>query len=316
MTSLLSKCDQVSIVPCLKSSTGIKLPSPPPMAEEIPNLEKLSVSSATLASLLHRFTSSSGDLDGLLFGHLSLLPPILHDDDHLHLHSSSSSSAASITGYFCSGFPMHFYDHLGHVNPSSFPSSSSSSSLLGWFSARRLSPLRPSMRELAVSISLSKTLTPCVFLLLSSSASPNNSIHTIDFRAFVVSGGVLEPRSLDLVNLGLGLWGQSGNFSAESALPWIPTGIKKGKGKSIGRTQEVAREKKVLDKFVEGFEIERLEQMVGAGAGKCIPELEDLYGRMLLKLESLARLVEKSSARVLQQENHNLRLQSKIVGLE
>ncbi|CAL9752536.1 unnamed protein product [Musa acuminata subsp. burmannicoides] len=50
-----------------------------------------------------------------------------------------------------------------------------------------------------------------------------------------------------------------------------------------------------------GFGAERLERLVGPAATGYTSELEDLYGKMLLQLESLASLVEESSARILEQ---------------
>lgn len=57
----------------------------------------------------------------------------------------------------------------------------------------------------------------------------------------------------------------------------------------------------MLESSAEGFSVERLGRLVGPVASQCTSELEDLYGRMLLKLESLARLVEESSAKILVQ---------------
>lgn len=85
-----------------------------------------------------------------------------------------------------------------------------------------------------MSVSLAKTLgsnTPCVFLLLSSSLSPNRAVHTYDYRAFLLSPGVnpvLEPVSLRVLNVGpSSSGGQYDSFSANlSALPSVPCVIR------------------------------------------------------------------------------------------
>ncbi|WJZ89166.1 hypothetical protein VitviT2T_008404 [Vitis vinifera] len=46
------------------------------------------------------------------------------------------------------------------------------------------------------------------------------------------------------------------------------------------------------------------------------PEIEDLYEKMILKLKELARLMDKSSARVLEQEDQNGKLRCKLAGLQ
>ncbi|XP_026661127.2 uncharacterized protein LOC103708924 [Phoenix dactylifera] len=319
-------------------------------------VEKISISGPTLASIIHRFTSSPGDVDGLLFGHVARLPPPdLHDDDPSAATSAAASQSplsATVTGIFCSGSPMGFYDALGRLDLPALRRAFAAAdhrppgfALLGWFSGRRRSPVHPSMREFAVSFSLSKypTLTlddrpgsahpdlppkPCIFLLLASSPSPNHAVHTHEYRAFVfrstaAGSGALEPRSLDVINVGPAFRGQYSSFSPASAFPWMPCwprGIEEGerergskKGESL---REAERELRLLESSAEGFGLERLERLVGPGAAEYTSELEDLYTKMLLKLEGLARLVEKSSARVLEQENRNSLLRNKLAGME
>jgi hypothetical protein len=70
-----------------------------------------------------------------------------------------------------------------------------------------------------------------VFLLLSSSLSPNRAVHTHDYRPFLLGPGVkpvLEPASLRVLNVGLSSsGGQYGTFSANlSALPSMPCAIR------------------------------------------------------------------------------------------
>lgn len=76
------------------------------------------------------------------------------------------------------------------------------------------------------------------------------------------------------------------------------------------------KDQKELDLCAEGFEIGRLNKLMGSDASNYTAELEHLYDKMLVKLDSLARLVETSSAKVLEQENHNMKLRYKVAGLE
>ncbi|KAJ4772109.1 BRISC complex subunit Abro1 [Rhynchospora pubera] len=313
--------------------------TPPPPSD-------LSISGAALASLLHLAATSASDSSGLLSGHLSLpsssSAPLSDFDPSPSIPTPSPSSHLFITHLFSFNSPLSFFSSLGHVDApflrSHFPDSSS---LVGWFSFRRNSALRPSMRELAVSVSLSKTLgtdTPCVFLLLSSSLSPNRAVHTHDYRAFLLRPGakpVLEPMSLRVLNVGPGSsGGQYSAFSANlSTLPSMPCAIRgmddvdsmviceggKGNSKkeeSLLAMKEKAREQKVLDSSTEGFEVERLERLVGVPTNAYTHEIEELYRSMLSKLESLTHQVEKTSAMVFEQENQNLELRCKVAGME
>ncbi|KAJ3671724.1 hypothetical protein LUZ60_007803 [Juncus effusus] len=216
------------------------------------------------------------------------------------------------------------------------------SPIVGWFSYRRNTSPRPSMRELAVSSSLAKTLEtnnniPCVFLLLSSSNSPNRAVHTHVYKAFVVlkqgERSVLQPVSLKVINVGpSSSGGQYGNFTPElSPLPLMPCSVratedlhfnpcsegekkKSKKEESLGDLKEKARGQKTLDSVSDGFGVERLEKLVTGNS--YTNELEDLYCSMLSKLEGLVRQVEKSSIRVSDQENRNLELRCKLAGME
>jgi hypothetical protein len=60
-------------------------------------------------------------------------------------------------------------------------------------------------------------------------------------------------------------------------------------------------ERRQLDLCAEGFEVRRLRRLIGSGAADYTAELEDLYEKMLAKVESLARQVELSSAKVFEQ---------------
>ncbi|XP_078181190.1 BRISC complex subunit Abro1-like protein isoform X2 [Carex rostrata] len=312
--------------------------TPPPPSD-------LSISGIALSSLLHLASTSPSDSSGLLGGHLSLpsspSPPLSDFDPSPSVPTPSSSSSLFITHLVSFNSPLSFFSSLGHVDASLVQSHFPNSSPVGWFSFRRSSSLRPSMREFAVSVSLAKTLgsnTPCVFLLLSSSLSPNRAVHTYDYRAFLLSPGVnpvLEPVSLRVLNVGpSSSGGQYDSFSANlSALPSVPCVIrgvddanamvicegekkKSKKEDSLVTLKEKAREQKVLDVSTEGFAVERLEKLVGGPADAYTHEIEELYGSMLRKLESLTSQVEKTSSVVFEQENRNLELRCKLAGME
>lgn len=90
-----------------------------------------------------------------------------------------------------------------------------------------------------------------------------------------------------------------------------------GKGKeSLISLRKLAKEQQRLDLCAQEFEVGRLNKLVGNEATSYTSELEDLYGTMLAKLEGLARLVENSSATVLEQEHRNMKLRNKFLGLE
>ncbi|KAJ6844204.1 uncharacterized protein M6B38_291420 [Iris pallida] len=290
------------------------------MADDVP-FTKISISGPILSSLLQRFSSTPANLDGLLFGHVVHLPsPSLTDDDPSSSTPTSTPPPLSITitSFLSSTSPLSPFSPP--QNPD--PNPNSPSSLVGWFSARRHSPLRPSMRELSLSSLLSQTLTltprSCVFLLLSSFTTANRAVHTHEYRAYVLSpGSRLRPVSVDIVNVGPALAGQYEAFAPEApGFPWLTCRREvEGEGEREG---ERANGGEVMDVewSVEGFGVERMEGLVGEKAAEYTAELEELYRKMLGKLEGLARMVEKSSARVLDQETRNSVLRNKVKGLE
>lgn len=228
---------------------------------------------------------------------------------------------------------MSFYDPVGRIDPNTIVSSAPTEEsglpiLLGWFSGRRRTALRPSMREIAVCNSLFKTLTPaprpCIFLLLSFSTTENQAVHTYEYKSYhlrrspVAGIGALEPKPLHIVNIGLDFRGHYGSFSPESALPWtgLPAGDDLAQQESLRNLQERAAAQRLLASSAEGFTVDQLAGLVGPGAAEYTSNVENLYMKMLLKLEGLARQVEKSSADVLEQENKNLKLRSRLAGLE
>lgn len=70
---------------------------------------------------------------------------------------------------------------------------------------------------------------------------------------------------------------------------------------SLGQKKLVSKAQKELDMCAEGLEVGDLSRLLGSQAVNYTSGVEDLYEKMLAKVENLARLVEKSSAKVLEQ---------------
>ncbi|KAM0849725.1 hypothetical protein ACQ4PT_053554 [Festuca glaucescens] len=282
-----------------------------PAAEEV----KLSISGAALAALLHRCGAATGDCDGLLFGRAARPPapaPSLSDYDDHTPELSAPPMSITVSGHSSLSQPSSLTNPLGRFHPLS----PSSPPPLGFFSSRRRAPLRPSMRELSLACSLSKTLQPLahplIFILVSPSASRDLSTHSFDYRAYLLLGSRLVPASLTVVNVGPGFRDQYHTFAPQSPFPLLPTqppqAPQGGDGHSIG-------EQKAVDAMVEGFGLGRLRELVGAAAGQAA-EMDGMYAGMLGRLEKLAREVEKSNHRVLDQEKRNMLLRYRSAGLE
>ncbi|XP_039824266.1 uncharacterized protein LOC120686157 [Panicum virgatum] len=274
----------------------------------------LSISGAALTALLHRCAAATGDCDGLLFGRVShrpAAPAALSDYDDLAAAPPAPALSISVSGHCSLSHPSSLSDPLGQFQPPS----SDPSSAVGFFSSRRRTALRPSMREVALAHSLSKTLQgrttahPLLFILVSPSASPNFSTHSYDYRAFLLLASRLVPASLTVVNAGPGFRDQYHAFSPESPMPCLPSSpAATGHAHTIG-------EHKAVDEMVDGFGIGRLQGILGSAAGQAA-EMYDMYAGMLRKMEKLAREVEKSNIRVLEQENRNLLLRYRCAGME
>ncbi|XP_020530786.1 uncharacterized protein LOC18423466 isoform X1 [Amborella trichopoda] len=267
-----------------------------------PPIEKISIPGPLLSSLLQLFASSPADTSGYIFGHLLPLspsPPLHDDSDPPPFPPSSPPLFATITSLFSSPNNPNFLS----------PLASSTAPLLGWFSARRQTPLRPSMRE----FSISKTLftqtpnapSPCIFLILSGSFS-HQPIHTHEYRAFQFkSDGTFEPKPLQIVNIGPDFRPHYNVFSPISPIPSLALNEceedKRPKSLSEMKGEKGAIEQKAMDACAEGFSITRLGRLMGSEPARYTAELEELYGKMLKRLESLAQQVVESSAKLLEQ---------------
>lgn len=73
------------------------------------------------------------------------------------------------------------------------------------------------------------------------------------------------------------------------------------KRETLGALKKGHKDQKELNAFAEGFDVGRLNRLLGPEAATYTAELEDLYHKMLAKLDLLTKLVESSSAKVVEQ---------------
>ncbi|EOY07073.1 Uncharacterized protein TCM_021595 isoform 1 [Theobroma cacao] len=297
-------------------------------------LQKIAISGPTLASMIQRLSSSPADVDGLLFGHVTYIAPSTLPDDSAQT-PPDSQLVATISSFLSFPSLLSFYDSLGRVDSSSLTPHLDHKSIIGWFSSRRKTPLRPSVREFSVSRSLSSIpnlslpvqdanfnshFSPSIFLLFTTPIQ-DQFVQTNQYRAFQFQSAKLRfnPVSIDIVNIGPAFRGHYGSFSPNSALPFLNCELRSLTAMNEDRTEEkltgmkqAAKDQSELDMCTEGMQIGRLSRLIGPEAVNYTAGLEDLYQKMLSKIESLARLVETSSAKVLEQESHNRKLRYKV----
>ncbi|MBA0581567.1 uncharacterized protein LOC105786586 [Gossypium raimondii] len=298
-------------------------------------LHKLAISGPALSSMIQRLSSSPADVDGLLFGHVTYIAPSTLSDESAQSFSDSQL-VATISGFLCFPSLLSFYDSLGRVDSSRLsPTHLNHKPLIGWFSSRRKTPLRPSMREFSVTRSLSSTpnlslpiqnadfnslFAPSIFLLFTTPLH-DQCIQTNQYRAFQFrsSKPSFNPLSIDIVNIGPAFRGHYGSFSPNSTLPFLKCDLRNltamnedRNEENVTGTKETEKDQALLDTCAEGMQVGRLGLLIGPGATNYTAGLEDLYEKMLSKIESLARLVEISSAKVLEQENLNRKLRYKV----
>ncbi|KAL2541432.1 hypothetical protein Adt_02410 [Abeliophyllum distichum] len=219
------------------------------------SIEKILMSGATLASLLHRSSASYGDLHGFLFGHVVLSDSIPLSDDATSTSTSAAgpSHTATITSF------ISLPSHLPLPPPTTL---SSSSTLLGWFSARRKTPLRPSLKDSLITLSLSSTASlsftphnstalhpPSLFLLLTTPLQ-DKLIHTHEYKAYEyrIPSKTFESKSLSIINIGPSFRSHYDSFSPNAPFPLMNCDLK-------GSNAMVEDEKgETLGGHKEGFE--------------------------------------------------------------
>lgn len=84
----------------------------------------------------------------------------------------------------------------------------------------------------------------------------------------------------------------------------------------LSHMKQLFEDQNQLNLYAEGHEIGSLSKLLGSEAMNYTSGLEDLYEKMLANLDTLARRVESSSSKVLQQEHSTMRLRYKVAGLE
>lgn len=170
-------------------------------------VERVAVSGAALAALMQAVNSSAGDCDGVLFGHVELNTTSTMVDEDVGSHTSHDSTAV-VTGHFCSGRVMSFYDATGHIDAAKFAQmvgereARGGDPPIGWFVGRRGTAMRPSMRELAVTANLRNTQF---------SAPEDAAAGSEDLR----DGKVKDSRTLNSSN---GLVGEGNGLSSKEVL--------------------------------------------------------------------------------------------------
>ncbi|XP_022893548.1 uncharacterized protein LOC111408033 [Olea europaea var. sylvestris] len=289
------------------------------------SIEKIQLSGATLASLLHRASAATGDLHGYLFGHVTLSTHNPLSDDS----TTSSATAGPVLAATITSF-ISLPSHLSLPPP---PPHTITNTLLGWFSARRKTALRPSLKDSTTTGALSSStshsftpknsslsLPPSLFLLLTTPIQ-DQLIHTHEYKVFQyrIADKTFEPKSLSIINIGPSFRSHYESFSPYAPFPLVncdlrgPNAMEEDeKVESLG----AMKDQKQLDMCAEGFEIGRLSKLVGSEATHLTAELEELYHKMLAKLDGLSKVVEQGSAKVLEQENNIMKLRYKAAGLE
>ncbi|KAG8377075.1 hypothetical protein BUALT_Bualt09G0130700 [Buddleja alternifolia] len=287
-------------------------------------IDKIQITGAALASLLHRSSSASGDIHGYLFGHAAVSTHNPLSDHPTTTTSTTSLLIATITSFL--SLPSHF--------PLPPPPPSTSAVLLGWFSARRKTPLRPSLKDSTTTLSLSSSpsltftpqnstlsLPPCLFLLVTTPFQ-DQLIHTHEYKAFQYRGIAFESKSLTIVNIGPSFRSQYESFTPNVPFPMMDFELRGSNAmvedkeqESLGYKNRQLKDQKQLDSCAEGFEIGRLSRLMGSESAYT-GEIEDLYEKMLDKIHGLSRLVETTNDEVQKQEKRNMTLRYKVAGLE
>ena len=122
-------------------------------------VERVAISGAALAALMHAVNSSAGDCDGVLFGHVERSTTSRMVDEDVGSRTSHDS-AAVVTGHFCSGRVASFYDATGRIDGAKLAQmvgereGRGGDAPVGWFVGRRGTTMRPSMREFTVTAHL------------------------------------------------------------------------------------------------------------------------------------------------------------------
>lgn len=168
---------------------------------------------------------------------------------------------------------------------------------------------------------------PCLFLLLTESHTPN-MVLTHDYRAFqyhprtssstsggepgpapataAAAGGTFRPLPMSIVNIGPVFRGHYDAFAPVSPFPRMAGLLTDPDGHGEDPvTSAIATDagQPLLDVYAQGFSMDRLVNLVAPSRASRTLELEDLYARMLAKLEVVARQVQDSSKLLAERES-------------
>lgn len=297
-------------------------------------LSRCTISGATLASLMENLAAGQQDCDGLLFGSVTRRSATVLQDEGEEAQLREEVTA-NVQGFSAFSRSFSFYDTTGAVNPESVLNSVQSRSddgepFIGWFVHRRNTPLRPSMREKAVTCSLRALQTslpashqlhdairsgsPLLLLILSGSIEPSLAIHSYQYKAYQyvtqTERAYFEPRSLVIVNIGPEYRGQYDSFAPVSSLPEVPfPEYLLGRVSAVGLSPPVARKSGVataiqlddqsaesLSRYAEAYKLSDLCTLVGPDSNSQAIHLECLYEGILKKLSSITTAVSESSS--------------------
>ena len=292
------------------------------------------MSGATLASLMETLAAGNQDCDGLLFGSVIRRSANILQDDGQEAQSRDEVTA-NIQGFSAFSRPLSFYNAMGAVNPEPVLKMVQSRGyegdpLIGWFVHRRNTPLRPSMREKAVTCSLRALKTtlsashqlhtalragsPLLLLVLSASIEPSAAIHSYQYKAYQyvlkTEKACFEPRSLVVVNIGPEYRGQYDSFAPVSSLPELrlpeyllgrvsadqlsPPASRKSVAATAKQLEIQSAES--LSRYAEAYKLSDLRSLIGPDSNGQVAQLECLYEGMLKKLRSIATAVSESSS--------------------
>lgn len=162
-------------------------------------VDRVAVSGAALAALMQAVNSSSGDCDGVLFGHVERNTTSTMVDEDVGPQTSHEISAV-VTGHFCSGGVTSFYDATGNIDAVKFAQmigereARGGDPPIGWFVGRRGSAMRPSMREFTVTTNLRSTQ----FHVPEDTAVSSEEGKGKDSRALLGEGNGLASKEVDV----------------------------------------------------------------------------------------------------------------------
>ncbi|KAM0994445.1 hypothetical protein ACFX2A_010104 [Malus domestica] len=278
------------------------------------SIGKVTISGPALASMIQRFSTSPGSVDGLIFGHVSHILPTLTDDSPNS--TSSATLIATVTAFFCSASTLSFYNSSGRVDPIALrrltqaqQAQSPSSHLLGWFSGRRRTHLRPSLREFSVSNSLSSI--PNLNIPIQGPSEGSDGAPTLIPSLFLLFASPASIRRSTLMSTGpTSSVHPSTHSSSNGSKSVSPMNVDQGE-ETLDQRKQHNKDQSELDMCSEGLEVGSISRLMGSEATNYTAGVKDLYEKMLVKIETLTRLVEQSSAKVLEQENHNRKLRYK-----